>query len=51
MVASVTNWICGQVGVAKVTTKDGIDIPVEVNYDSEEYKEETLGTDHLGHHP
>ena len=40
VVASVTNWICGQVGVAKVTTKDGIDIPVEVNYDSEEYKEE-----------
>ena len=36
VVAPVTNWICRQVGVAKVTTKDGIDIPVEVNYDSEE---------------
>ena len=39
-IASVTSWIAAAIGVPSARTKDGIDVPVEVNYDSEEYREE-----------
>ena len=34
------DWIAAAVGVGSARTKDGFDVPVSVNYDSEEYQEE-----------
>ena len=39
-ISSVVSWIAAAVGVPSARTKEGIDVPVEVNYDSEEYREE-----------
>ena len=39
-IASVVHWIGAQIGVSKATIKDGTEVPTEVNYDNEEYKEE-----------
>ena len=36
-IASVVHWIGAQIGV---TIKNGTEVPIEVNYDNEEYKEE-----------
>ena len=38
-IASVTSWIAAAVGVPSARTKDGMDVPVEVNYDGKEYRE------------
>ena len=39
-ISSVVSWIAAAVGASSARTKEGIDVPVEVNYDSEEYREE-----------
>ena len=39
-ISAVIHWIGAQVGVSKCTIKDGTDVPVEVNYDAEEHKQE-----------
>ena len=39
-ISAVIHWIGAQVGVSKCTVKDGSEVPIEVNYDSDEYKQE-----------
>ena len=39
-ISAVIHWIGAQGGVSKCAIKDGTDVPVEVNYDAAEHKQE-----------